>query len=243
MRQAMKFAARKAWISFAISEATRQDAIRLFNMDPGKIHNIYGGASSEYRRIQDPGSLDLVRSKYSLVEPFIFYPASVSPRKNFARILQAFQRVQGEIPHHLYFTGHIGWNTSELEQPLQRLSQRVHRLGLVPADDMAAIYSLAQFAIYPSLFEGLGLPILEAFQCGTPLMTSNQSSLPEVAGEAALIVDAYNVDSIAQGLLEMARNEGRRKRLASAGYERVRRFTWEKSVASLLGAIEDSWDR
>ena len=108
---------------------------------------------------------------------------------------------------------------------------------------MAAIYSLAQFTVYPSLFEGLGLPILEAFQCGTPLLVSNQSSIPEVAGDAALIVDAYSVESIAQGILKMASDAELRQRLISAGYKQAKLFTWEKSVKILLDAVETTFRR
>ena len=114
-------------------------------------------------------------------------------------------------------------------------------MGQVPVEDMAVIYSLAQFAIYPSLFEGLGLPILEAFQCGTPLMTSDQSSIPEVAGDAALIVDAYSVESIAQGILKMASDKKLRQKLTSAGYKQAQLFTWEKSVKVLLDVLEENF--
>lgn len=237
-RQAMKFAALRSALIFTISEFTRQDVIRLLKVEPSRAYNLYGAASDQYRRVEDDVQLAEVKQKYNLSEPFIFYPTSLSPRKNFPRLLKAFEIVQDKIPHHLYFTGQASWNTKELSKPLERLSARVHRLGQVPVEDMAAIYSLAQFAIYPSLFEGLGLPILEAFQCGAPLLASNQTSIPEVAGDAALIVDAYSVDSIAQGILKMASDAKLRQRLVVAGYKQARLFTWEKSVKVLLDALE-----
>ena len=240
-RQAMKFAARYSKLIFTISEFTRQDVIRLLKVEPNRVFNLYGAASDQYRRIEDASQLEAVRKKYSLPETFMFYPTSLSPRKNFPRLLEAFESVQDEIPHHLYFTGQMGWNTKGLDKQLERLSARVHRMGQVPAEDMAAIYSLAQFAIYPSLFEGLGLPILEAFQCGAPLLTSDQSSMPEVAGDAALIVDAYSVEAIAQGILRMASDAELRQRLITAGYKQAKLFTWEKSVRVLLDAVESTF--
>lgn len=241
MRQAMKFAARHSALIFTISEFTRQDVIRLLKVKPSRVFNIYGAASDQYRRIEDTSQLEAVRQKYSLPEPFIFYQTSLSPRKNFPRLLEAFESVQEKIPHHLFFTGQASWNTKGLDKQLERLSARVHRMGQVPVEDMAALYSLAQFAIYPSLFEGLGLPILEAFQCGTPLLTSDQSSIPEVAGDAALIVDAYSVESIAQGILRMASDTELRQKLTSSGYKQAQLFTWEKSVKILMDVVEANY--
>ncbi|MBI5823950.1 MAG: glycosyltransferase family 4 protein [Chloroflexi bacterium] len=240
-RTAMKFAARHSALIFTISEFTRRDVIRLLKVEPKRIYNLYGAASEQYQRVKDASRLEAVRKKYNLPDTFIFYPTNLSPRKNFPRLLEAFEKVQEKIPHHLYFTGQVSWNTKELDKQLERLSARVHRMGQVPVEDMAALYSLAQFAIYPSLFEGLGLPILEAFQCGTPLMVSDQTSIPEVAGDAALIVDAYSVESIAQGLIKMASDAKLRQRLISAGYEQAQLFTWEKSVKILLDAVESNF--
>lgn len=238
MRQAMQYAAWKSSLIFTISEFTRQDVIRLLKVKPERVYNLYGAASGQYKRVTDSSHLEAVQKKYNLSKTFIFYPTNLSPRKNFPRLLDAFEKVQEKIPHHLYFTGQISWNSQGVNKQLERLSPRVHRMGHVPVNDMAAIYSLAQFAIYPSLFEGLGFPILEAFQCGTPLMASNQSSIPEVAGKAALIVDAFSSESIAEGLLKMASDADLRKKLVSAGYERVQMFTWENSVKVLLDAAE-----
>jgi glycosyltransferase involved in cell wall biosynthesis len=238
MRLAMRYAAMNSKHIFAISEHTRQDVIRLLKVDPGRVHNIYGAASEQYRRVTGLSELEGIRKKYDLCEPFIFYPTNFSPRKNFSRLLDAFERIQGDIPHHLYFTGQVLWGSQDLAVQLKRLAARVHRLGLVPIEDMPGIYSLAQFAIYPSLFEGLGLPILEGFQCGTPMMVSDQSSIPEVAGDAALMVDAYDIEAIAEGLIKMAADADLRQRLITAGFEQARRFTWEKSVKALLDVLE-----
>lgn len=238
MKRAMRFAANKATSIFTISEFTRQDVIRLLNVRPEKVLNIFGAASKTYGPVQDTSVLSDVEKRYKLAEPFIFFPTSVSPRKNFARLLDAFESVKDKIPHHLYFTGSLSWNTGKIIRRLNGpISERVHRLGKVPSEDMAALYTLSQFTIYPSLFEGLGLPVLEAFQCGSPVITSHETSLPEVAGDAALMVNAYSVESIAEGLVRLAMDSGLRSEMRRKGFSQVKRFTWEKTVRKALEHI------
>lgn len=240
-RAAMKYATLRSKVLFTISEHTRQDTIRILKADPDRVYNIYGATSERYRRVDDPARLDEIRRKYNLPEFFMFYPTNISPRKNFSRLLSAFEKVMDQIPHHLYFTGQMEWNIQGMEKQLERMSTRVHKMGEFPAKDMAAIYSLAHFTVYPSLFEGLGLPIIESFQCGTPVLVSDQSSIPEVAGNAALTIDAYSIDSIAEGILKLASDAELRQRLVSAGYEQAKKFTWEKSVKIVLRALEENY--
>jgi glycosyltransferase involved in cell wall biosynthesis len=117
----------------------------------------------------------------------------------------------------------------------------VHRLGVVAPEDMPAIYSLADFTIYPSLFEGLGIPLLEAFKCGSPALTSDQSCLPEVAGDAALIVEGYNTDSIASGMKRLAQDSYLRESLRQRGFKRVKQFSWENTAQTALDWINKHW--
>jgi glycosyltransferase involved in cell wall biosynthesis len=238
MKRAMKFAADRATSIFAVSEYTRQDIIRLFHTPPEKVLSIFGAASEAYRPVQDTPVLNDIRMRYKLEEPFIFFPTSISPRKNFPRLLDAFESVKDKIAHHLYFTGGVSWNADKVIQRLSGpISERVHQLGKVPFEDMAALYTLAQFTIYPSLFEGLGLPVLEAFQCGSPVITSSETSLPEITGHAALIVDAYSAESIANGLIRLATDASLRSELRRKGFEQAKSFTWEKTVSKALEHI------
>lgn len=238
MKQAMKFSAHRAAAIFAISEYTRQDVIRLLGISPEKVLNILGAASEAYHPVQDMSYLDAVQARYNLYKPFIFFPTNISPRKNFPRLLGAFELVQGQIPHHLYFTGSISWNTDEVIRRLNgSISERVHQLGEVPFEDMAALYTLAQFTIYPSLFEGLGLPVLEAFQCGSPVIVSNETSLPEIAGDAAFIVDGYSTESIAQGIVRLATDANLRSQLERKGIRQAQLFTWKKTVKKAMDHI------
>ena len=238
MRWAMRFSANKAVSIFTISEHTRQDVIRLLHTPPEKVLNIFGAASESYRPVEDKSVLNDVRMRYKLEEPFIFFPTSISPRKNFPRLLDAFESVKDKIPHHLYFTGSVSWNADEVIQRLSgSISERIHQLGKVPFEEMAALYTLSQFTIYPSLFEGLGLPVLEAFQCGSPVITSSETSLPEIAGDAALMVNAHSSESIAEGLIRLATDAGLRSELRRKGFDQARLFTWEKTVSKALEHI------
>ncbi len=239
MRLALPMAAKRASAVFAVSEYTRQDVIRRLHGDPHKVITIYEAPNELYQPIQDAQRLEQVRKKHALCEPFIFYPTSISPRKNINRVLDAYERVMGKLPHHLYMTGSLKWKTGDILERLSGpLKDRVHLLGAVPSEDMPAIYSLAEFSIYPSLFEGFGLPVIEAFLCGSPLLTSNLTSLPEVAGDAALIVDGYSVESIAEGILRMAEDPSLRASLRQKGFEQARKFSWKSTMAIITDWLE-----
>lgn len=242
-RALLKYSAKRAWGVFTISEHTANDVVRLIGTPASKIQNIYGGVHEYFAPVTDPVQLQVVRERHQLQTPFMFYPTSISPRKNIDRVLDAFERIQTVIPHHLYFTGKVSWKSSDAEQRIEGpLSARVHRLGSVAPEDMPALYSLADFTIYPSLFEGLGIPLLEAFKCGSPALTSDQSCLPEVAGDAALLVEGYNTASIAEGMKRMAQDANLRAELRLKGFERVKKFSWENTAQTALDWINQHWD-
>lgn len=238
MKLALRTSSKRAWGIFTISEHTRQDVLRLFRVPPEKTLNIYGACRPDYRPVTDVQTLARVRREYDLREPFIFFPSSsISPRKNLSRLLDAFESLQSKIPHHLYITGSRSWKAGETLARLEGHG-RVHRLGLVPLEDMAALYTLAEFTVYPSLFEGLGIPILEAFQCGSPVLTTRQTSLPEMAGDAALLVDGYSVPDIANGLLRLASQPDLRVACRLKGFEQVKGFRWEITAKKVLDWID-----
>jgi len=242
-RTLLRYSARRAWGIFTISQHTAEDVIRLIGVPSSKVQNIYGGVNQHFNPVTDVSVLDEVQNRYNVQRPFMFYPTSISPRKNIDRVLDAFEQIQGIIPHHLYFTGKISWKSSAVEKRLNgSLSARVHRLGAVPPQDMHGLYSLADFTLYPSLFEGLGIPLLEAFKCGSPALTSDQSCLPEVAGDAALIVNGYSVDSIAAGMQRLAQDDQLRASLRQRGFERVRNFSWENTAWTALDWINTHWN-
>jgi glycosyltransferase involved in cell wall biosynthesis len=239
MKFMMARASRQASAIFADSEFTKSEAVELFNLDPDKIRVCYQNCSPIYQNITDEAILDYVRRRYNLPEKFIFVPSSLSPRKNFDRILDAFGGLRDQIPHHLIITGGQSWRSRELVKRIHNeFKERVRISGYIEHEDMPAIYSLADYTIYPSLLEGFGMPILEAFHCGCPVLTSNIASMPEVAGEAAYLVDPFDTDQIAKGMRRLSDDELLRRSLIKRGFERTKVFSWERTAGIILNEIE-----
>jgi glycosyltransferase involved in cell wall biosynthesis len=170
----------------------------------------------------------------------------VQPRKNLARLITAYERLcaRQEIAWDLVLAGGAGWLSAPiLAQARQsRYAERIHLPGYVPDADLPALLAGAYFFCFPSLYEGFGLPVLEAQQLGVPVITSNHSAannsaLPEIAGEAALLVDPTDVEAIAQAMLTLSQDEALRQRLIEAGYANVQRFSWEKAAAETLAVL------
>ena len=243
MRIVLKYTAGKAEGIFTISKSTQRDVIKHLKVPAEKIVTIYGDCRPEFKSIGNDKILSRVSEKYQLETPFIFAPvSSISPRKNLDRLLDAFVNVLKDIPHHLYVTGARTWNSKHVLQRLanNNLASRVHRLGFIPIEDMVAFYNLADFTVYPSLFEGFGLPVLEAFNCGSPVLTTIHTSLPEVAGEAAILVDGYNVKDLSQGILKLAHEPQIRALLKEKGFTQARNFSWRQTAALVYQWIEQN---
>jgi len=242
MKSMMSRAAHQASVVFADSEYTREDAVRIFGIPSEKVVTCHQDCSPDYQPVTDQKQHASVRTRYLLPPRFIFCPTSISPRKNLPRILDAFEQIKDKIPHDLVITGGQASQEQELVRRLHRkIYQRVHVLGEVPHEDMPAIYSLADFTLYPSLLEGFGLPVLESFRCGCPVLTSNVTSIPEVAGGAALLVDPYDTDQIADGMLKLANDSALRESLIAKGYEQGKKFSWEKTAGIILSALEKAY--
>lgn len=238
MRPALRFTARRAQAIFTVSEYTRTDVIRLLSALPEKVHTIYAAPSVEIEKVESKDRLERIRERYQLREPFIFYPASLTPRKNVTGLIHAFQAIQDAIPHHLFITGGRQWRTDNQEERLaSRDAPRVHFLGSVPGEDMAGLYTLAEVTAYVSLFEGFGLPIVESFVCGTPVLTSMTTSMPEVAGDAALLVDPYDVRHISLSLLRLIKEKDLREELVRKGTKRAELFTWQRTARLMLEGL------
>ncbi len=234
-------AARFAAVNLAVSDFTASRMRELLGIDDRNIRVIKEGVESVFREIPDKKYLKAVEEKYSLRRPFFFYSGSLSPRKNMVRVLEAFAGITREVPHSLYFTAADSWRDDAVFRVIEEhgLRDRVRRLGYLDDGELAAMYNLADAYLYPSLYEGFGLPILEAQACGCPVVTSTAASCPEVAGEAALIVDPYRVEEIAGAMLRLARDGNLRKRLIVKGLENCRRFSWRKAAAELIRLFEE----
>jgi glycosyltransferase involved in cell wall biosynthesis len=242
MRTAIPGSFRRASALLAISEHTKRDIIRLFPFTEGKVAVTYLAASSKYRRIVEERVLNKVRDKYSVHGPFIFYAGSISPRKACPLLLQAFAilKEKKQIPHRLVFTGGWRWGSAKEFSLIKTLDLKedVMILGDVPAQDMPSLYNSADLFVYPSLYEGFGLPVLEAMACGCPVVCSKLTSLPEVAGDAALMVDPRDIPSLANAMYRALTDPQTRTSLIEKGLARAALFTWQETARKTLEVFE-----
>jgi glycosyltransferase involved in cell wall biosynthesis len=229
---------RRATRVLADSEATRQDLIDLYQTLPAKVAVMYSGVDSRFRPVRDPAALDSLRRKYGLGDaPFILSVGTIHLRKNYIRLMQALARLAAtDESARLVIAGGPGWGAETIYAETGRLGLegRVIFPGFVADEDLPALYSAAAAFAYPSLYEGFGLPLLEAMACGTPSLTSTVSCLPEVAGDAALLVNPRDVDEMAASLKRLMDDNLLRRELVARGLGRAAEFTWERAAAQLL---------
>ncbi len=210
----------------------------------GRISVVQGAVDhGVFRRVSDPDVTDAVRRKYAIGDsPYVFALSTLEPRKNYPRLIRAFHAARrgSGLPHRLVIGGKKGWLYDEIFATVRELGMEheVHFPGFVDDADLPALYSGAEFFAYPSLYEGFGLPVLEALACGTPVLTSDNSCLPEAGGDGALYIEAESVESIAEGITRLATLPDLRARLSAAGVVHARSFSWERSLDQLLGAYE-----
>lgn len=231
---------RRAVHILADSDSTRRDLIELLAVSPDRVSVLYPGVETRFHPIRDESLLGQVRARYSLPPQFILGLGTLQPRKNFARLVEAF----GSALAHshpaldevaLVIGGGKGWMAEDISAVARRigLGNRVQLLGFVDDDDLPALYSMAAAFAFPSLYEGFGLPVLEAMACGTPVVTADNSSLPEVAGQAALLVPATDIAALAEALFLLLTEDELSRALTVRGLEQANRFRWEKSAAQL----------
>jgi glycosyltransferase involved in cell wall biosynthesis len=254
LNQAVPRSVRRASHVLADSQATKNDLIELFGTPAEKITVLYSGVEARFAPRRDRAGIDRVCAKYHLPRPFILSVGTLQPRKNYGRLIEAFGQFVNNLhssttlrsaqnatrDYHLVITGGKGWLYESIFEQVKRsgLEDRVHFPGFVDDADLPALYCAADLFAYVSLYEGFGLPLLEAMACGTPVIGSNTSSLPEVIGEAGLQVDPRNVDEIAYALHQMIEQPELSARSIELGLERAQLFTWEKAARDLL-AIYD----
>jgi glycosyltransferase involved in cell wall biosynthesis len=223
----------------ADSRATRNDLVELYKTPADKISVLYSGVHESFRPATDPATLAAVRARYGLGEaPFILAVGTLQPRKNYVRLIRAFAAVGGrQSAVNLVIAGGKGWMYDSIFSEVERLGLRERVLfpGFVADADLPALYSAARVLAYPSIYEGFGLPILEAMACGAPVVTSTASCMPEVAGEAALFAPPADVDALADALERALADEALRADLIAKGYARAQQFSWAESARQLLG--------
>ena len=222
----------------ADSTATKNDLIEIYNTPPEKITVLLSGLTPQFKPVRDPAQLRAVRERYHLGEtPYILSVGTVQPRKNYARLIEALAHLRAEKHDvHLVIVGGKGWLEDPIYAALQQhnVEKYVHFTGFAAESDLPAIYSGALCCALPSLYEGFGLPVLEAMGCGIPVVTSAISSLPEVAGDAAILVNPYSVEAIVDALRRIIEDSTLRSHLVDLGTARAQTFTWERSAQQLM---------
>lgn len=226
----------------ADSTATQSDIVSVYGVEPEKITVLLSGVGQQFEPVRDTERLASVRRKYQIGEkPFVFAIGTVQPRKNYARLTQAIAQLhRNGHDVDLVIAGGKGWLEDELYKTIDMLGlqQRVHLIGYADELDIPALYSASICSAFVSLYEGFGLPILESMACGTPVITSNISSMPEVAGHAAITVDPTNVNAISDGIERIITETRYRDELTQRGFSHIQQFTWEKSVQTLLNVYD-----
>lgn len=237
-----RWSVRVAQKVIAVSQTTAKDLTLLYGASPNRIRVIHE-APAQLAPVP-PEHVQAVRRRYGLERPYALFIGTIHPRKNIARLVQAYHRLvhNGGVSWDLVLAGASGWRGKALDEQVAAmgLSRAVRRLGYVPDDELPALLKGALFLSFPSLFEGFGLPVLEAQSYGVPVLTSNNSALPEIAGDAALLVDPTDVDAIADAMLRLSQDEALRQRLIEAGYANVKRFSWEKAARETLAVLVEA---
>jgi glycosyltransferase involved in cell wall biosynthesis len=234
-RTSMRLAARRATRVLTVSESSKRDILRFVDVAAGKIDVIYNAYDERFGVEPREEEVVRVRERYQLHDEFVLYAGNVKPHKNLERLIVAFDLVRKQGLDHLKLVL-IGDEISRyaaLRRAVHshQLHSFVRFLGYLPEETLAVMYRLAGAFVFPSLYEGFGLPPLEAMASGTPVVTSNVSSLPEVAGDAAVLVDPYDPAAIADGIARVLSDERLRHDLRARGLARARQFSWEASVA------------
>ena len=221
------------------SENSKRDIVERLQVPPERITVTLPGVDERFHPATVEASAT-VRRAYALPEQFVLVLGTIEPRKNIARLLRAFARVSVHVPHHLVLAGKWGWKYEDVQAALKdpRLRGRVHVLSYVPSEHLPALMSSADAFVFPSLYEGFGLPPLEAMACGTPVVTSSVSSVPEAVGPHALTVHPEDEDALAGAVERLVTDRVLHDRLARDGIAWARQFTWDRTAAQTLTVYE-----
>lgn len=228
----------------ADSHNTAKDLQEQWQIAAERITVVQGAVDHErFQPVTDTNRLAEVRRRYGIGDhPFILGLSTLQPRKNFARLIEAFQQARqaAQLPHRLVIGGGKGWLFEEIFARVQALglAEAVLFPGYIADIDLPALYSAAEFFAFPSLYEGFGLPVIEALACGTPVLTADNSCLPEAGGPGAIYVKAKQVESIAEGIVTLAQDAALRQRLRTLGFAHAAQFTWQRSAEQLLAAYQ-----
>jgi glycosyltransferase involved in cell wall biosynthesis len=237
-------ALRRADRIITVSYNSKRDLVDYFGIGPARIDVIYNGVAARFRADLPGSEKDRVAAKYGLPRPYLLFLGGEKPHKNMRSVLRAFAEARREraLPHSLVLAGPMPKNRSRVEALIAALdlTARVVRPGVVPEEDLPGLYAGADAFLYPTLYEGFGLPVAEAMACGTPVLTSSTSALQEIAGGYAYLVDPMDVDAIARGIADLATDPARRAEFASLGRRRAADFSWDRAAEHTLKVYADA---
>lgn len=238
---------RQADAIITISEHTRRDLLKWVSLPPDKVRPIHLGVNRAFRLIEDISELARVRAKYHLPERFILYLGTLEPRKNLTTLITAYHALltQGDEPPALVLAGRKGWLYEPILNQVRAtgLSDRVLFTDWVDEQDAPAILNAADLFVYPSLYEGFGLPPLEAMACGTPIITSNVSSLPEVIGDAGIMIEPHDTRALTQAMRWLLADKAKRTELRSKGLQQASHFSWERTAQETLDVYRQATEQ
>ncbi|MBD3292508.1 MAG: glycosyltransferase [Armatimonadia bacterium] len=224
---------------FAVSECTRDDIAEVYGVAPEQISVTHNALPPGFGPVNDD-EVEEALARHGVRRPYVLFVGVRQPRKNLPRAIRAFSAAKhGEhLSHRLVIVGKRGWQGDETERAIEAAGDNVQPVGYVPDADLPALYAGADALLFPSLYEGFGIPVLEAFACGTPVVTSNVSALPEVAGEAAVLVDPRDEAAIADGLTSVLEDAQLRAELVDRGRRRLRMFDWAETARRTIEGYE-----
>lgn len=239
---------RKAARVITVSQATKSDAAKYLGVDPGKIEVVYNAMDEQIAQPVSPEEREITLDRYQITGPFILYAGRIQPHKNIPRLIEAFAVARNVLEGHPKFHNLklivIGDDLNAYPDVRHsvirtRTQHSVRFLGFVPMETLRVFYDAAEAFLFPSLYEGFGLPPLEAMAHGTPVVTSNVASLPEVVGDCAVLVNPENVFDIARGLTQLLKDDDLREQLRARGLERVKKFSWDRTAQRVLEIYRD----
>ena len=249
LRWSTRHNGRRARYLLADSQATKEDLVRLDGLSPAKIGVVYPGLDPALQPVTDEGVLTAVQQKYHLTPPYLLFLSTIQPRKKLVRLIRAYRAAN--LPHQLVLAGKTGWLSQPIleeiangqwpfpKSEIRNPKSEILLPGFIDDADKAALLSGAEAFLYPSLYEGFGFPLLEAQVCGVPVLAANTSSLPEIAGDSALLVDPLDTAAMTAALQRLVQDQTLRARLIGRGFENVRRFTWRETAVRALDLLEN----
>lgn len=242
----MPISIKKADKIISISENTKKDILDHVKVDKKKIRTVHLAADRSFKELNKDKCRKEIKERYDVGSPFILFIGMIEPRKNLERLITAFSELKKKenMQHKLVIVGKKGWKFDSIFKTIkkERLEQEIIFTGYVPDEDLAKFYNAADFFVYPSLYEGFGLPVLEAMACGCPVITSNVSSMPEVAGDAGLLINPESVKDIADAIKKVINDKELQKKMRKQGIKQSSRFSWKKTAEKTLRIYEEVYN-